>query len=162
MKPAGRAMVLYLVAGAMAAGLASVADAQMNRCVDKNGKVTYQQRPCDGAVVVPAPAASKAEAGAAAALPGERTMRELAFELGVHDFCAPYAVVEDEDEHYISDVIAWSAKHQAVMREIETVPAYQEAFRQGRSSFSTRFGPGDRRSTPLCIANWKRLLSSNP
>jgi hypothetical protein len=102
------------------------------------------------------------KSAAAAGTARDRLLLEIAFQLGVDSWCNTYLTFEGENKNYPRAATEWRAKHAALIREMEKVPAYLTAYGDGLSSVSKRYGVMDRAATVPCVDSWRRLLSSNP
>lgn len=147
------ARTLRIVTVMLAVGMAPLAAAQMNKCVDKDGRVTYQQRPCDGAVVVPQSppgAAVRPEdrsAGTAGTQPlpdGEQAIRTQAYRLGVTAWCEES--VPGYRERNAQGYARWRADNAELLRKIDASPAWRAEVQRGHTYMAETFSPSEGRN----------------
>ena len=156
-----------MAAAALAAGVALGAAAQINKCVDKDGKVTFQQRPCESAVAAPAAAApsggtaDRPATGAPAAGPASRpqdkaekvareelplsdeelNLRNHAYILGVKKWCDEQ--VPGYREANAAGFALWRANNAELVQKFEALPATRKEVEHGYTYMSERFTAAD-------------------
>ena len=172
----------HAVALALAALLAFDASAQVNRCVDKNGKVTYQQRACDNAPVeapaspvppaatepAPARAVAPPPSAKAAASPSPRVpasvpaadgaqVRDVAYQIGLREWCD--ANVPGFRQQYGAPYHEWRARHASMVQRIETDAAYASSRNEGRTYMAEKFEPRQPEARSFCAGLASVLLA---
>jgi hypothetical protein len=163
------------------------ATAQVNRCVDKTGKVTYQQRACDNApIAVPAtepvaaaaptapdpgrvktasPPASARAAGspsnrppaAAASAADDVQVRDVAYQIGLREWCD--ANVPGFRQQYGLPYHDWRVRHAGMVRKIETGATYAEPRSEGRAYMAEKFDPKQPEARSFCAGLASVLLA---
>lgn len=127
-----RTLATTLAAAAIA--LSATDAAAINKCVDKSGKVSYQEGKCpDDAkqdVLKAPPGSSPAGPLAPEDDPEDQRLLDLvSMQLG-YEGCA--AASPDFAQLYAADYKAWRARNAALLVRVDRSPRYQGVFKTGR------------------------------
>jgi hypothetical protein len=163
------------------------ASAQVNRCVDKNGKVTYQQRRCDNEPLpptvmpplelppdVPVVAPAKAAPSSAQQVPGrsvaaapkpaasipaadDAQMRDVAYQIGLREWCD--VNVPGFREQYGIPYQQWRARNAGMVQRIEMGTAYSRSRLEGREYMAAKFTSRQPEARSFCAGLSSVLLA---
>jgi Domain of unknown function (DUF4124) len=120
------------IAALAALALAAADAAAINKCVDRGGKVTYQDAGCpddarqDTVKAPDAPVPSAVSNGAV----DEETALGLASVQSTFEGCT--AVSPEFSTMYASDYDKWRAVNEALLAKVERSPRYQQILQNGR------------------------------
>ncbi|MFI4924031.1 MAG: DUF4124 domain-containing protein [Vicinamibacteria bacterium] len=142
-----------LAVGVIAALVALDAAGQVNRCVDKTGKVTYQQQPCEGAAP-PARAPSAAPGPAPQGTPRKLTDEELELAslariLGTTRWCQEK--VARYREFNAPNYDAWRRNNATAIRHVESDAGYRARMDRAYRDMDERFTAEDPAGRNRCV-----------
>jgi hypothetical protein len=113
--------------------------AAINKCVDKAGKVTYQEGRCpddakqDALKLDAAPAPSSADSAPLADDPGNPLLMGLASTQSTYEACS--AASPDFAGHHAADYEAWRAGNAAALAKAEGFASYRRLLAEGREQY---------------------------
>ena len=162
-----------LVLAATFLSLAALDAAAINKCVDKNGKVSYQEGACpeDGkseVIRTPPPAPSPDEADAAPARksapkseagdPEDPHMQMLVSTLATYELCA---VEPSFNAKYGATFANWKSRNAALFDRLGRSPRYQTALEAAREQTKTQASKSIDKFVAFCDTTFAPAVQKN-